>query len=77
MIEAHDGAPVQLNETEQRVLKTLRSGPLGVPEITAEFKIRGRSGSLQKALDRLGTLKLISLTSPDKPRSKNDRSRLF
>jgi hypothetical protein len=65
-----------LNDTEERVLKALARGPLGVPEITAQLDVRGRSGSLKKALDRLTALNFVSLTLPDKPRSKNQNREL-
>jgi ATP-dependent DNA helicase RecG len=75
-LEAHDEAHVGLTETERRILQLLRDGPKAAPEIAAGLGYQSRSGHLKKALDRLGQLELVSLTIPDKPRSKNQKRQL-
>jgi ATP-dependent DNA helicase RecG len=74
--EAHDGPPSDLDTTEKRVVRSLRSGPRSVPDIAQELGYASRSGHLKKALDRLDQLGLIALTIPTKPRSKNQKRRL-
>jgi ATP-dependent DNA helicase RecG len=74
--EAHDEAAVELTETERRILHPVRHGPRGVSALAAELGYQSRSGHLKKALDRLGQLDLVSLTVPDKPRSKNQKRQL-
>jgi len=76
MIEAHDEAPVQLSDTERRVLRALEGGARSVPEIAASLNYQNRSGHLKRALERLDRLGLIALTLPGKPRSKNQKRTL-
>jgi hypothetical protein len=75
-LEAHDEAHVQLTVTELRILQLLRDGPRAAPEIATELGYQSRSGHLKKALDRLGQLDLVSLSIPEKPRSKNQRRQI-
>ena len=74
--EALDEALEELTETERRILKLLRGGPLAAPEIVANLGYQGRSGHLKKALDRLSQLDLVALTIPSKPRSKNQKRQI-
>lgn len=75
-VEARVEAGVALHDTEQRILRALRSGPRGVKDLVSVLGHKTASGSLRKALDRLDSLDLITLTIPEKPRSKNQKRRL-
>jgi hypothetical protein len=75
-VEAHDEVHDELTDTERHILQLLRGGPKAAPEIAAGLGYQSRSGHLKKALDRLGQLGLVSLTIPDRPRSKNQKRQI-
>lgn len=65
-----------LNDTERRLLHALRGPPLAKADLVAALAYRTITGNVRKALDRLDELGLITLTVPEKPRSKNQKHRL-
>ena len=78
-VQAHDEAQDQahvLNETERRVLEALQKGPMATVQISAALGHSGRSGAIKLALTHLESIRLIELTIPDKPRSRNQMRRL-
>lgn len=75
-VEAGVGAGVELNATEQRILRALGKGPLSVRALVIALGYKKPSGNLWKALDRLDRLGLIGLTIPDKPNSSKQQRQL-
>ena len=73
--QAHDGGQ-DLNDTARRIVKILAERTSSVPEIVEALGQRSLSGGVKLALNQLQELGLISLTIPDKPRSKNQKRQL-
>jgi ATP-dependent DNA helicase RecG len=75
-VKAQVKAQVDLNETERRILAVLRDGPKATKEIASALGSKGLTGGMKVALQRLQELRLIDLTIPDRPRSRNQKRRL-
>jgi ATP-dependent DNA helicase RecG len=75
-VKAQVKAQVDLNETERRILAVLRDGPKATKEIASALGSKGLTGGMKVALQRLQELRLIDLTTPDRPRSRNQKRRL-
>ncbi len=73
--EAHDGSS-DLNDTARRIVQILAERTSSVPEIVEALGQNSLSGGIKLALNQLQELGLISLTIPDKPRSKNQKRQL-
>jgi ATP-dependent DNA helicase RecG len=70
--KAHDPTH-DLNDTEKRIIEILLDGARPVPEIVHALGQKTLSDGIKHALQRLQQLGLISLTNPDRPRSKNQK----
>ncbi|MBC8112535.1 MAG: hypothetical protein H7Y04_15900 [Verrucomicrobia bacterium] len=75
-VEAQVGAQDALTEVEIKILNLCRQGNLSSKEILEGLGYKGRPGNVTKALPRLINLELLAYTSPDKPRSKNQKYRI-
>ena len=72
----HDGVhDINLNQTEQDLLSCLKA-PKTTPKILLKLGYPRRTRNYESAKNRLLALKLIEMTIPDKPRSKNQEYRL-
>jgi len=72
----HDGVhEALLNQTELHILACLKS-PKATPQLLTELGYSRRTRNYETAMKRLLALKLVEMTLPDKPRSKNQRYRL-
>lgn len=65
-----------LNKTERAVLDLLNSNVLSKSQIADKLGYKRISGNLKDAIKNLLELKLIELTIPDKPTSKNQKYKL-
>lgn len=71
-MEAHD----TLRSSERRILETCLSAPRNTPVLLATLGYSSRPGNFKKTLKRLLGLKLLTMSMPGKPRSKNQKYRL-
>jgi ATP-dependent DNA helicase RecG len=75
-VEVPVEVPVELNETERVILALCRNSPQSKSAIIAGLGYDKMTGNVWKALQRLTELKLIELTIPAKPNSKNQKRRI-
>lgn len=76
----HDGVydgvhDEHLNQMERHILACLHTAK-STPQLLSELGYARRTRNYQAAMKRLLSLRLIEMTLPDKPRSKNQRYRL-
>jgi hypothetical protein len=72
--EAHEKAQVQLNNTEQQILKACLIGPRSSNDLLQALGYKSRTGNYKKAMNHLlDVLELIEKTLPDATQSKHPR----
>jgi len=71
--EAQVEAQVDLNDTEKKVLEFLNFENLSSAQLVQKLGLKSLSGSLKNAIRHLLEIKLIELTIPDKPKSRNQK----
>ena len=69
-------APVELTETDKKILAALASRPLGRSPLLSHLGYRQPTGNYKMAMTKLLQAKLIELTLPDKPNSRLQQYRL-
>lgn len=71
----HDGVhEAHLNQTELQILACLNTAK-ATPQLLTELGYPRRTRNYEAAMKRLLALKLVEMTLPDKPRSKNQQYR--
>ena len=65
-----------MNAMDLRILKILAEAPKSTPNLVIELGYSGRTRNVRESLARLENADLISLTIPDKPKSKNQKRQL-
>lgn len=65
-----------LTETEWRVMRALQDEPRSTADLAERLGHKTITGSLRKSLARLEAREMVTLTIPDKPRSKHQKRRL-
>jgi ATP-dependent DNA helicase RecG len=73
---AQSEAPVELTETEQRILSALEKQTLGSKELLTLLGYRQKTGNYKAAMEKLSALNLIEYTLPNKPNSRLQKYRL-
>ena len=61
---------------EERIVTTLRNGPLAKSELAQAFGLKGVSGQLKKSISALLKRQVIEFTIPEKPGSRLQKYRL-
>jgi ATP-dependent DNA helicase RecG len=76
VLDPHDEAHDDLNETKLSVLRFVADKPRSKPEIADHLGMSRKSGSLYRALNALRDGEYISFTLPEKPQSPNQQYRI-
>ena len=75
--KAHDEAHVQINNTEQEILRACLNGPLSSKDLLQVLGYKSRTGNFKKAMSRLlDDLHLLEKTLPDATQSKHQQYRI-
>ncbi|MDO9518226.1 MAG: hypothetical protein Q7J10_09305 [Methanosarcinaceae archaeon] len=69
-------APVELTDTESRIIRLLEKNELSISEISVCLNQKPKSGILKKSLKILLNHGIICLTIPDKPNSPKQKYRI-
>lgn len=75
-VEALVEAPVELTETDKKILAALASRPLGRSPLLSHLGYRQPTGNYKMAMTKLLQARLIELTLPAKPNSRLQQYRL-
>lgn len=76
LVEVPVKAPVDLNETEQKIMSALNKNSLSITEIIKILGQKSKSGVLKKSLTNLIKNNIIQLTIPEKPNSPKQKYKL-
>lgn len=75
-VEASVEAPVDLTDTDKKILAALAARPLGRSPLLSQLGYRQPTGNYKMAMTKLLQARLIELTLPDKPNSRLQQYRL-
>lgn len=75
-VEVSVEVSVKLTPTEERIISFLKSGEYQTKEILNYLGYEKKTGNYRKAIGKLLELKIIEMTKPDIPNTKNQEYRL-
>ena len=74
--KAHDEAHEPMTDIEGRILTACKDASRSTPDLLLSLGYDSRTGNFKRALSHLLDIGCLTMTLPDKPRSKNQRYRL-